>query len=399
LLRYGKKLNQMELAVRLSASFTELGTLELWCESVNSPHRWRLQFELRQRANEAGPSGFNRQPPTAIAHPSGISDSLLKSAMRLIERTFRETRDSIPDAVDPASLVGELESVTGKKRESWSLPTVRSLCDALLQVADGRGLSPRHEVRWLNLFGYCMRPGFGDQKDVLRMKDARRMYQTGLAFPRDLQCQVDWLVAWRRIAGGLSSAHQQELRHYLENLGIGGKKMPKRLNSQVEHEGWRLLASLEHLPGRTRAALGSELLRKLKREPSDSAWLWSLARLGARIPLYGPLNCVVPAEIAAGWIATLLDSSKVTHETAAAVVQLGRRVDDRARDISHDVTRSAVSKLKSAAVADDAFVRPLEECIVPTHSDVIRTLGEPLPRGMELESTLKCLSPAVALIW
>jgi len=398
LLRYGKKLNQMELAVRLSASFTELGTLELWCESVNSPHRWRLQFELRQRASEADPGEFNRRPPTTIGHASVISDPLLNSARRLIERTFGETRPSIPDLVDPASLVGDLESVTGQKRESWSLLTVRWFCDGLLQVAEGRRLSPRHEVRWLNLFGFCMRPGFGDHQDVLRMKGARRIYQAGLAFPQDLQCQVDWLVAWRRIAGGLSSTHQQELRHYLENLGIAGKKIPKRLNSQVEHEGWRLLASLEHLPGRTRAALGSELLRKLKRDPSHSAWLWSLARLGVRIPLYGPLNCVVPAEIAAGWIASLLDSSKLTHETAAAVVQLGRRVDDRARDISQEVTSSAASKLKSAAVADDAFLRPLRECMVPTHSDVVRTLGEPLPRGMELESTTKCLSPVVALI-
>jgi len=219
-----------------------------------------------------------------------------------------------------------------------------------------------------------------------------------LAFPQDLQCQVDWLVAWRRITGGLSSAHQQELRHYLENLGIGGKKISKRLNSQVEHEGWRLLASLEHLPGTTRRALGSELLRKLKKEPSDTAWLWSLARLGMRIPLYGQLNCVVPAETAADWIATLLDSSKLTHQTAAAVVQLGRRVEDRARDISHDVALSAVSKLKSAAAADDAFLRPLREYIAPTHADVVYTLGERLPIGLELESTSKCLSPVGALI-
>ena len=398
LLRYGKKLNQMEIAVRLSATFTELGTLELWCESVNSPHRWRLQFELRQQAGEADRSGSSRRASTTTAQASGISDPVLKSAMSLIEHTFSKTGPGMPDLVDPASLVGKLESVTGQKRESWSLLTVRSFCDALLQVADGRRLSPRHEVRWLNLFGYCMRPGFGDEHDVPRMKDARRIYQVGLAFPQDLQCQVDWLVAWRRVAGGLSSAHQQELRHYLENLGIGGKKTPKRLNSQVEHEGWRLVASLEHLPATTRAALGSELLRKLKREPSDAAWLWSLARLGMRIPVYGPLNCVVPAETAAGWITALLDSSEVTHATAAAVVQLGRRVGDRVRDIGQDVTLSAVRKLKSAAVADDACLRPLEESIAPTRSDVVYALGEALPTGMELESTSKCLSPVVALI-
>jgi hypothetical protein len=106
---------------------------------------------------------------------------------------------------------------------------------------------------------------------------------------------------------------------------------------------------------------------------------------------------VVSAEIAADWIAGLLDPSEVTHETAAAVVQLGRRVDDRARDVSQDVTRFAVSKLKSAGVADDAFLRPLQEYIVPTHLDVVRTLGDSLPVSMELESTSRCLSPVVAL--
>ena len=89
--------------------------------------------------------------------------------------------------MDPASLVGELESVTGLKRESWPIATVRAFCDVLLEVADGRKLSPRHEVRWLNLFGYCLRPGFGDPQDRFRMIQARRIYQVGLAFPRELQ--------------------------------------------------------------------------------------------------------------------------------------------------------------------------------------------------------------------
>ena len=396
LLRYGKKLNQMELAVRLSASFTEVGTLELWCESVTSPHRWRLQFELRREASEAEHSRNVRQSPSSISS-SITPDPSLKSAVELILRVFSQTSPDNTPPPDPAPLAGELESATKQKRESWSLMTVRSFCDELFEVADGRKLSPRHEARWLNLFGYCMRPGFGDQRDSSRMKQAHHVYQAGLAFPRELQCQVDWLVTWRRVAGGLTSAHQQVLRRYLDDLGIGGKKVAKRLNSQVEHDGWRLLASLEHLTGTTRAALGTELLRKLKKEPSDSAWLWSLARLGARIPLYGPIHCVVSAETAAGWISALLDSSEITCETAAAVVQLGRRVDDRARDISQDVTRFAVSKLKSAGVADDAFLRPLQEYIVPTRLDVVHTLGDFLPVGLELESTSRCLSPVVAL--
>jgi len=399
LLRYGKKLQQMELAVRLSVSFTEVGTLELWCESVSSPHRWRLQFELRRQASSTDQSGYTSQSAsTANRHDSSsISEQSQESAVRLIRRGFtgHGVGEGVP--VNPASLVSELESVMGLKRESWPIATVRVFCDVLLEVADGRKLSPRHEVRWLNLFGYCLRPGFGDSQDSSRVIHARRIYQAGLAFPRELQCQVDWLVLWRRIGGGLSSAHHQELRNYLGDLGIGRQKLGTRLNSQLEHDGWRLLASLEHLSGATRAALGSELLRKLRKQPSDSGWLWSLGRFGVRIPLYGSLSCLIPAETAADWIAALLDLRELTHETASAVVQLGRRVDHRTRDISQDVVRSAVARLKSAGVADDIFLRPLHEYIAPVRADVARTFGESMPKGLELESTANCLSSVAAL--
>jgi hypothetical protein len=399
LLRHGKKLQQMELAVRLSVSFTEVGTLELWCESVNSPHRWRLQFELRREVTPSDQSSHPSPPsPSAIRHPaSAVSQQSQENAVQLIQRAFSSSQADEGDAVDPASLVVELESVTGMKRESWPLATARLVCDALLEVADGRRMSPRHEVRWLNLFGYCLRPGFGDPQDGSRISQARRIYSAGLAFPRDLQSQVDWLVLWRRIAGGLSAAHQHEVRNYLADLGIGRKKPGSRLNSQVEHDGWRLLASLEHLSGATRASLGSELLRKLKKEPCDGGWLWSLGRFGARIPLYGSLTCVVPAETASEWIAALLELRDLTHETASAIVQLGRRVDDRARDIGPDLPQLAVAKLKAAGVADDALMRLLHGYVAPSRADVVRTFGEPLPKGLELESTSNCLSPVTAL--
>ena len=401
LLRYGKKLQQMELAVRLSVSFTEVGTLELWCESVSSPHRWRLQFELRREAGATDQSGYTSQPAsTANRHDSlNISGQAQESAVRLIRRAFTGSGVGEGVASDPASLVGELESVTGLKRESWPIVTARVFCDVLLEVADGRKLSPRHEVRWLNLFGYCLRPGFGDPQDSSRIIQARRIYQVGLSFPRELQSQVDWLVLWRRIGGGLSSAHQHELRNYLGDLGIGRKKPGTRLNPQLEHDGWRLLASLEHLSGASRAALGSELLRKLSKEPSDSGWLWSLGRFGVRIPLYGSLSCLIPAETAGDWITALLDLPELTHETASAVVQMGRRVGHRARDLTEDVVQSAIAGLKSAGVADDIFLRPLQEYIAPVRADVVRTFGEPLPKGLELESTANCLSSVTALTW
>jgi len=158
-----------------------------------------------------------------------------------------------------------------------------------------------------------------------------------------------------------------------------------------------LLASLEHLSGATRAAQGSELLRKLKKEPADSAWLWSLGRFGARIPLYGSLACVVPAEATQDWIMALFDLRELNHETANAIVQLGRRTGDRVRDISEEVRQGALRRLKAAGLASESVVRTLAEFVMPDRHDVVRTFGEPLPKGLDLESTPDCLSPVSAL--
>jgi hypothetical protein len=391
LLRYGKRLQEMELAVRLSISFTEVGTLELWCESMSSAHRWRLQFELRgNRAEES----LAAQPMKQV-QPADIPKESLEAARAAIRATFAKSEDG--EARDPAALSGELEDLLGLKKESWPMSVVRQLADTLLEAVDSRKLSPQHEARWLNLVGFCLRPGFGDANDSRRRMQVRKLYQAGLAFAANPQNQVNWLVLWRRVAGGLSAAHQHEIRNYLGGIGIGRKKPGTRLNSQVERDGWRLLASLEYLSGATRAALGAELLRKLKKEPTDSAWLWSLGRFGARIPLYGSLACVVPSETVEQWINELLNLREVNHEAANAVAQLGRRTEDSARDIDEEVAKLAVSRLRAAGIVDLAILERLTEFVPPGRNDVAHTFGEPLPKALHLQSTADCLSPVAAI--
>ena len=393
LLRYGKKLQQMDLAVRLSVSFTEVGTLELWCQSLSSPHRWRLQFELRGNA----PTGDAYVEPTRHASVAPSSPEISEDSLRAAKEAIRAAFTGEGDPSAHGSLVSELEAGIGLKKESWPIPVLRVLSDVLLEVADGRKLSAPHEARWLNLLGFCLRPGFGDAQDSERMNSTRKLYQSGLAFPDDLQNQVNWLVLWRRTVGGLSAAHQHEIHNYLSGIGIGRKQSGTRLNAQLERDGWRLLAGLEHLSGATRAALGGELLRKLKKEPDDSAWLWSLGRFGARIPLYGSLACVVPTETAEEWISALLDLRDLKQETAKAIVQLGRLTEDRTRDISRDLRKRAVERLKAAAAIDEPMLRSLTEFVTPGRSDVSLTFGEPLPKGLQLESTIDCLSPVSAI--
>jgi molecular chaperone DnaK (HSP70) len=385
-LRYGKKSRQVELAAQLTMSFTEVGTLELWLKSLNSDHRWRLQFQLRGAQPE-----IEREEEEAATEEAQtlISEEDLARAEGLIRAVFGAPAyapklKEEADAVTPQNLVNRIEAAFGYGKDAWPMIAIRKLCDTLADVAEGRKKSPRHEARWLNLFGFCLRPGFGAPADDWRISQARKIYMAGLKFPRELQCQVEWLVLWRRLAGGLNANQQNELFHrHKVALGVGGKKLSGRLNTQVEREGWRLLASLEHLPSPTRVALGKELLIKVKEQPTNQSFLWSLGRLGARIPLYGPLNCVIPAEVAAQWMKSLLRLGELTPDVASAVVQLGARTNDPHRDVETDSRWEAMVRLNEVGLTG-ALIESLREYVPPGRNDAVRIFGESLPEGLRL---------------
>ncbi len=393
LLRYGKKMRELYLKVRLRAGFTEVGTLELWCESPETGHRWRLQFELRGEDPEAQPSA-----PQASAHGAGTNShaatsDAFDSAAQLIRTVFAGSAE--PDAPAPETLVGQLEATLGAKRDQWPIAVIRGLADVLLESASGRKHSPRHELRWLNLLGFCLRPGFGFPGDDARIHQLWAVVPAAGVFADDLQCQVEMLAMLRRISGGINASRQQALYRGHTSAADNKKKRPRR-NRQLEYEVWRLLASLEHLPARHRASLGRELLTKIKSEPEDAIWLWSLSRLGARIPLYGPLHCVVTPEIAAEWLKVLLVLPTCTAATASAIAAIAQRTDDSSRDIDETIRAQAISRLTEFGLAPEA-IAAVSHYVPPQRADAVRSFGESLPHGLPLVSSANCLLSLPAL--
>ncbi len=379
-MRYGRRSQQMELAVQLTVNFTEVGTLELWCQSQQTEHRWRLQFQLRRTAPRV-----ESAEPTTGATQTIIPTTSLQDAKRLIRAVFGRPEDHLEgEPVTPQELVGKLEARLGYGRDAWPLITIRQLGDLLLEVAAGREKSALFEARWLNVFGFCLRPGFGDVLDERRMQQTRQIYHTGLTFPKDIDSQIQWLILWRRIAGGLSSGQQRDLyERHVAFLVARGKKRSKRHNRQLEDEGWRLLASLERLAAPERVAIGQAVLSKLTQQPGNKSYLWSLGRLGARIPFAAPLNCVIPAETAAAWLQTLLQLPDLTPDVAAVVVQLGARTNDLGRDMNDDVRQLAITRLRAAGIPD-ALMQSLHEYVPPARLDTSRLFGESLPAGLRL---------------
>jgi molecular chaperone DnaK (HSP70) len=391
LLRYGKR-RDVHVAIRLRAIFTEVGTLELWCESRDTPHRWRLQFELR--GEEAQAQQFDSaktQPVSARASGVTTSDANFESAAQLIKNVFDGSAPD--DLLTPEALIAQMEAAVGAKRDSWPVSAIRRFTDVLIEVAVGRKKSPRYEIRWLSLAGFCLRPGFGAPDDDGRVNRLRTIASNNLAFVDDLQCQIGASVLLRRIAGGIRASEQLAL--YRKHSSAPGSKK-KRINRQLEHENWRLLANLEHLQATIRASLGHELMAKIRKEPDDAIWLWSLGRMGARIPLYGPLHSVVEPEIAGEWLKTLLDLPKLTTATGYAIALIARRTDDRSRDIDEVLRQQAISSLMALRI-DDETLQLVAKYVPPERADAVRSFGESLPFDLQVVSSSDCLLSVPAL--
>jgi molecular chaperone DnaK (HSP70) len=375
-LRFGKRSRRVPLAVRLSAVFTETGTLELWCRSTTTEHRWRLAFNLR--ATEQDPLDVADAEDTGDEDQVVVGDEAIAQALDLLRGTFG------PDATrDATAVVGDLENALGHGKHAWPMGAIRRMADVLIELEAGRVRSAAHEARWLNLTGFCARPGFGAPADEWRVSQLRPVYAAGLTHAKDVQCQVEWLVLWQRVAAGFSAGQQRELaQRVIGQLGIGQKK-PARPNPQIEREGWRLLGSLERLDAGHKAKLGDELLPRIRREPRNAARLWTLGRLGARAPLYGPLNAVAPPAVAERWMEALMALKDIGPDAAAAIVQIGAETSDPARDVSADLRRRAIARLEEAGVPPDALA-PLRTVVRPDRAAATRAFGESLPQGLRI---------------
>ncbi len=379
-LRFGKRSRQPEIPVRVQVRYTELGTLEVWLVSRDTEHRWRLQFQLRDPVRVSAAAADEEERGDAGLVPDGS----MEQAAALIRGVFGPEA-SAPDPPTPETLMARLEETFGSGRHAWPMGVIRPLCDVLLERAAGRAASPRHEARFVNLLGFCLRPGFGATRDGARMTEARKLGLAGLAFPRDVQCQAEWLVLWQRLAGGLTPGQQQDLhQRHAASVGLGGRAPARKLAPQIERETWRLLASLEHLPAATRTALGEAIVARLDKDAESSSLLWSLARVGSRVPFYGPANTVVPPAAAAGWVTRLLARRRLSEEAAAALVQIAALSGDPARDVPEDLRQEAWRRVSEAGHPPELAARLLE-VKVSTRASAQQLYGESLPEGLRLE--------------
>jgi molecular chaperone DnaK (HSP70) len=365
-IRFGKSGERL-IPVKVGARLTEIGTLETWCESKISDQRWRLQFELRKHAGEPA-----RAKPAAV-----VSEATVQQAAELVRNVFCTSAKA---QVAPEELPAKLDETMALGRASWPLTTIRQLADVFLECAGGRKKSPAFEARWLNLCGFCLRPGLGFPGDDFRVEQARRVYAGGLQYANQVQCEIDWWIFWGRIAGGLNRNQQADIYQRIAPFLLPrGNKKPPRINSSLLREMWRTAASLELLPIQTRTELGEALARGVKAGTARESELWCLSRIGARELFYAPINQVLPPATVTRWVEVLLPSP----HAAETLASLGRRTDDPTRDLS-SATREAVRQ-KLAAHPRSAQLLAIFDAEEERDEHALgRIFGEELPSGLVL---------------
>jgi molecular chaperone DnaK (HSP70) len=364
-----------EVTVRLEVHITELGALEIYCADVAPPNEtWKLAFDMRSGgAAPAAEDAADAAPHAAI----DIAKARLTKAF--------ETGEGL------STLTKDLETLFETRRDEWSMMTARALFDALVEVAPARKKTADHEQRWLNLAGFLLRPGTGAPLDAWRSRVMWGVFNEGLAFPKAEPNKLAWWIVWRRIAGGLAKGQQDQFYDRFNKLLLPNPLQAKKLadakaSKQELAEIWRVVASLERLAVPHKVKLGDELVRRMdtRKGREDAVHLWALSRVGARVPLYGPLNQVVPPSKIKDWLTPMLGWDwPDPDKTAFAFAQLGRRTGDRTRDLD-DATRTKLADVVRAMPGGDRAVVLIDQVVALEAREELVALGDTLPAGLKL---------------
>ncbi len=370
------KQTEQSVGVHLHARLTEIGTLEVWCSEAGGRRTWRLEFDVRAATHPDAPRAGGAKCEDIL------DDESLEPACELIRETFGPGGKD-----DPELLAKRLETSLGMKRLDWPPALLRKLWGELASLEDARRRSPIHEARWLNLLGFCLRPGFGVAADDWRVAQTWRLAEKKVAHGKNEMCRAEWWISWRRIAAGLAPGHQHalaspliaQLRHESEHPEKAARTSHERT------EIWRLLASLESLKPELKTELGALLLAQFRADTQGRhITAWALGRLGARVPMHGNLHAVVPAEVAGEWASSLIEAApQADDDLAFSVMQLTRLTGDRYRDVSGSTRESALAWLANSA-ASAHYLSLVREGGALEEKEEHRAFGEMLPHGLRL---------------
>jgi hypothetical protein len=368
-IQYGKKGVRKTIPVKIEAEYTELGALALWCRSRISHHRWKLQFQLR-----------NTPVPEAVADAKILEASVTEDVLSYVRDIL-----SGNDKQRMEKLVKDIGGIVDLPRNDWPLGFIRTLADELLALLHIRKKGPIFESIWMNLLGYCLRPGIGESFDQQRLRQLWRLYPSGAAFAGHPRVRLEWWIMWRRVAAGLTPGQQRQFFQDVSAFLFGKKGEVKKVTPQEHLEIWMSVANMEKLYSKEKIELGRKLLAVTSAKKLKSQHLWALSRLGARELLYGPADRVIPPGEVSRWIDQLINYSWSNPNTAGRIVsQLARKTGDRSRDLDEKVQAVVLDWMEQNDMPED-WKRRVRNIVPLAHQDQDAAFGESLPQGIILQ--------------
>ncbi len=219
----GRRREETQLHVFVESELSEIGTVGMYCVDADQGKRWKLEFDIRSTLET------DRGAHEGTGEAAGIVDTdTVARCADAIASTFGDN-----PKIKPNQIVKKLQSLTETSRNGWPPSLLRELWQFLVDDEVGRRRSPQHEARWLNLAGFCLRPGYGVAVDDWRVQQTWRLLHGKLAFAAS-QSRTESMILWRRIAGGLTAGQQQQLAAPISPVSVAsrGESNPtKRLKS------------------------------------------------------------------------------------------------------------------------------------------------------------------------
>ena len=394
-LEMGNRKQQQLLPVVLESELSEIGTLAMNLVVVRPseaeplvPNRepetsWKLEFDVRMSTAQSSASSSQQTGLIETAQ-----STVVQSAIEAMERVFGD----VP-TVSPRQGIAYLTEKIGIARRDWSPSLLRELWRYLIEHQAYRKLSAEHESRWLNMLGWCLRPGFGLAADDWRVNTTWRGVHNKLLH-RTAANASETIVLWRRIAGGFTPGQQRALFQdcwaRVRPMLAGGAQS-QATNTNVTIELMRLVGSLEWLTNEEKATVAEQIIQSFGRkklEPVHGPLLWTLGRLGSRAPVYATLQQVVSVTRVQTWVEKLLNLddawiAKNSGMFSLCLMQLTRRTDDRYRDVAMALRERVVAKL-TELVSPKLHIDLVSQGGGLDQENEDSIIGESLPLGFRL---------------
>ena len=367
-------IESQETAVTLSVQMTEVGVLQVMLSANNLRDQWRLDFSTQVTTSKTPDQ----------SDESGLLHANMGQAEEHLTKCFSSAgQKQHPDLVK--SLKQDLDQLLGN-RESWNVATSRRLVDKLLSVKSGRTKSAQHERQWLQLMGYCLRPGFGAADDLARVQQVVNATKAGTQFDTAPVWGQHWTL-YRRIAGGLSTEQQTHLfkqfSQYYSPTGQRSRDKMKALTTKSSDDLIRLVGALESLSNEDKATAIDWLLKRLqKNSEPDTAW-WTIGRIASRHLLSGKQEQRIAEDTLFPILETVLKEDWKKRKQAGLAAVLMSQVSGGESDKLAALRKKVANKLNK----DKCPAQWLErlESQIEINSDELNALvGESLPIGLRL---------------